>query len=193
MAMKTVRSVDVFYEKTGPRAVARDRAEYVFATAFDILGRHTGRIVVNSVRGVKLPLQPERPVRYSTLKLGDSRHAAFISRRLVDSRDIVDAVAPLLPGAGGCPVVDGKLTSKLLISDEDPLIDITAGVSISTAVHEGAHTYGLLHCGNRSCIMQAVLHVNMDRPGDILTTGDPFCGQCAEGLENAPAVFYNMG
>lgn len=184
--MKTVRSVDVYYEAAGSHAVNRSRAEYIMSTAFGIVSNHTGRIAVASVRGVKFRLEPGKPINFDKLRLGDSQHSALVTGRAITSRDNSDIVAGhVTMGMGGFGIENDSVHSMLAVQDYNATVDITAGLTIQTGVHETGHTFGLVHCACSNCIMRpSAVVTNAYRPAEILMDGDPFCDNCAAKLES---------
>jgi len=179
--MHTARTVDCYYEATGPHQVERHRAEYVFNTAYAIIARHVGRIALNPVKGVRLPLRDDQPINYDKLRIGSNEHVALFTGRRIDDSGEVAIPGALRPGIGGFEVNGDVLTTRLIVQNVLPHYDPTSIVAVSTAVHEGAHTFGLGHCATNACIMNAGMTANVAQT--ILTTSDPFCTPCGTFLE----------
>ena len=182
--MNTVRVLDGYYEATGPHAVNRSRAEYVLNTAFGILARHAGHIALNPIRGVRLPLEDGQPIDYDKLRIGTGKHVALFTDRPLDASKTGLPLprSAIRSGVGGIEAKGSELRTKLIITDRAPQLDPIAMIPIYTGVHEGAHTFGLGHCKDSSCIMQPTLVEAIAR--NILTIQDPFCKPCAEFLES---------
>lgn len=83
---------------------------------------------------------------------------------------------------------DGNLVtrSKTIVKVSSPLIDTTGGLTLTSAVHEGGHSFGLDHCNDRACIMYPSITPSEGfQLYETLISGEPFHGDCVEDLEIA--------
>jgi len=175
-------AVDGFYEAVGPHAVQKSRAEYVLSTAYGIIGRYAAHVTLNSVRGVRLPLEDKQPINFDRLRIKGSQNLALITGRMLETADAPKIPGAFVPGCGGFEVDGDQLTTKVVVWNTPDYADPTALVPISSAVHEGGHAFGLSHCVNSLCIMQAC--GDPTDALDALTRDDPFCGRCIDKLES---------
>lgn len=178
---KAVRTVDAFYEATGPYAVDKGLAEGFFENAFSILSGYTGKIALKDLRGMRIPLEGNS-INPRRIKLGAEPHTMLLTRRFVDTGNSHDGALT----TGVCDIAqDGSFVklSKTIVQVQSTEKDPTGAVTLFSAVHEGAHSFGLEHCADEACIMYPRTNAATER--QLLSSGASFREDCAEDLEVA--------
>jgi hypothetical protein len=178
---RPVRSVNAYFEATGPYALERARAEQVYGKAIEEISRRTGPIALNGVQGVNIPLG-DKPVTPDNVRLGKAPHSALITARplVVEGNRILGntrLIRRRIDGLVDKSVIKGShiITGVPRQQSDDTLI--------GTVVHEFAHSLGQKHCPDVRCIMQASCDINLDTT--IMAQDNPFCDDCTGDLELA--------
>lgn len=172
-----VREIDAFYEATGPFAVPKDRAEYIYETAASIVSRHTGPIALKSIRGANIPLD-DNPMEAHSVRLGHAPHSALLTKRNLTNRGIP------ITGNTQCDFVGTVVReSQMVMTVLEPIQDPVGRVALIGSIHEMGHSFGLQHCAN-TCIMVASWDLNhFEAVNNLLAASAPFCGDCVDELE----------
>jgi hypothetical protein len=195
---RPVRTVEAFYETDGKftdpyrYAVSEEFAGTIFRRAAAIVGRYTGPIAVARVRGVRLPEEPAA-VDISKVGLGSAPHTMLITRRKETGKSGPQPTGRTLPARIAASVIE----SKIVISTPPAYEDMTGGKTLTVAVHEMGHSFGLgepkgtefapvqVHCPDEACIMTETPRVAADGMAYAIASGKPFCDPCAGELELA--------
>ena len=74
------------------------------------------------------------------------------------------------------------IRSKTIVHAHPPAADATGGATLTSAIHESGHSFGLEHCQDTSCTMYPQTNA---LAGFQLYDTPTFCGDCAEELELA--------
>lgn len=162
-----VRRIQGFYEVESAFAVPVTYAHDILKASLYVVGEYVGPLALESMTGVRVNT-PADPIRAKGLRINSGPHAAFLTRRQFESKT-EGSVAYGITLATEAP----GLASKIFVHDfKDPTATIIAGI------HEIAHSFGLDHCVDSSCIMQP----RLDEP-DPHMLKTPFCDNCAGDLE----------
>lgn len=189
-----IRRVDTFYEATGSFAVDRGLAERLFETTFSLMSRYTGQIALNGPKGVQIPIEGEL-IHPRRINLGSAAHTILLTRRLVD----ISGSTEELVTDGVCIFAKEKnlvKRSRTIVHVSSPEVDITAGATLISAIHEVGHGFGLEHCQDEACVMYPQTRLLEGyQLYETLSSGNPFRGSCAEDLEIAGylALADNLG
>jgi len=185
---KPVRKLHGFFEAEGPYAINRGFAETIYDVSAGIVGRYTGPIALQSVKGVRIPTEAN-PIRLTGVRLGSADHTGLLTKRGIHGEGLAKPDGFEDGEFGGLTQyrVDGTrvVSSKFLANVLPPTLDATGGIVIKRAVHEMGHSFGLDHCRLGACIMHAGHDSVMNAVDPILASGKPFCDNCAGDLEVA--------
>lgn len=177
---RTIRTIDAFYEATGPGAVPRDRARTIHEASATILSRYVGQVELSSVRGANIPIDGDA-LHPKQVRLGPADHTALLTNREVTGNS--GSVK------GVCDLTMTKkivVRSKVLTNVLAPESDIMNATTIAANTHELVHSFGVDHCeGSGPCLMHPGLDYHDSAQNTAFLAGEPFCDPCIEDLEIA--------
>jgi hypothetical protein len=188
---RPVRTIEAFYEAKGPFAVSKGFAENIVHGAAAIVARHTGPIAVAKIRGVRLPEEPVT-IDISKVGLGKAPHTMLITRRKESGKPGPQPTGRTLPVSIATSIIE----SKTVITTPPAYEDVAGGKTLATVVHEMGHGFGLgvsesweaqaqVHCPDLACIMTSAPEVAANGVAYAISSGKPFCDNCAGDLELA--------
>lgn len=171
---REVRVIDAFYEAQGPHSLSKALAESLYSRAIGLVAQHTGPIALAGVRGVRLRLPDDSPIKPGMVGLGSAPHTALLTRRPVIHTDGTHKRG--LGRTHVAPGLGGSVKSMVVSNVSAGTVDMDGSQSAALLVHELGHSFDLSDCTtDPTCIMQP-----------LIPSGKPnFCDDCAGDLELA--------
>jgi hypothetical protein len=178
MSERTLRTIPTFYEYDGRFAVPKEYAANVGKAGGAALSRALGgNVIFEPPKGIRIP--GDDPVlEAAALRVPNVPHNLILTKRAIRSNN--DRIVAGVTITGRLPSSNLIVKSSMIIHARNSIAD-PAGVGvIRTAIHEGAHSFGLReHCECSDCIMQP----NASVSDSYVIDKDPFCDNCSEELE----------
>lgn len=171
-----VRVIDAFYEAGGEFSVDRSRAEQIHELSALLVGQHTGRIIIRSVKGVRIPVA-DNPLRVGKVRLPGGDHTQLITGRSVVGEGMQSSV-----GINRLRRVGGHAVTESLLWVPPRRFGETDSRHIRNMAHEIAHGFGCDHCAKPDCVMAVSPIAPLD---ELVVPPDIFCSDCVNELERA--------
>lgn len=184
--MRTVREIDAFYEVGGPHEVPRDRAEFLYTRATDVISRYVGgAVVLSSLRGARIPLGKDAPIDITKIRLSKEPHWALLT-----GRPTVTSKGKINPNGGRGTNVTGKGGSGgsgVVSTVTSRSLDASGMISLDVLLHELAHSFDADHCvdGPPCTLREDDGKIAPNITPEPLRRPHPFCDYHIEELEIA--------